>query len=331
MPCMETVAAPIELGRHAAISSKCRKDHAKPLHARTLPPRRGRNRRACGPARLAADTVLSRRRTDHRRPDLARRRRALARRLRHRRSRSGRAVRGDAALVRDRVLERDHRPADHALCARSGGGGHAGGRPRARRRADHRVDRDPAVHPQRAARARRPPARADAGGARRARRRRALPCLRAERYQRGRPRRRRGRALRRADGILARAGGADLPPARRQHRLQGRQCRRFLRALGQGPRLRGDARRRQRDDRRPRAQAGAHHADRSAARHPAEPGHRHAVGERALPASSSSACGSACAPTPSAAPGGRAIAGRIGATTPSCASRRSWRIASCRC
>ena len=173
-----------------------------------------------------------RRRTDHRRPDLARRRRALARRFRHRRSRSGRAVRGDAALVRDRVLERDHRPADHALRARSGRGGHAGGRPRARRRADHRVDRDPAVHPQRAARARRPPARADAGGPRRARRRRALPCLCAERHQRGRPRRRRGRALCRADGILARAGGADLPAARRQYRLQGRQCRAISASAG---------------------------------------------------------------------------------------------------
>ncbi len=132
-------------------------------------------------------------------------------------------------------------------------------------------------------------------------------------------------------GVLARAGRADLPAAREQYRLQGRQCRRFLRALGQGSRLRGDARRRQRDDRRPRAQARAHHADRSAARHPAEPG-RSACRRRARsPASSSSACGSACAPTPSAAPGGRAIAGRTGATTPSCASRRSWRTASCRC
>jgi membrane glycosyltransferase len=35
--------------------------------------------------------------------------------------------------------------------------------------------------------------------------------------------------------------------------------------------------------------------------------------------------------TPSAALGGKAIAGRIGAITPSCASRRSWRIVNCRC
>ena len=66
------------------------------------------------------------------------------------------------------------------------------------------------------------------------------------------------------------------------------------------------------------------------ARHPAEPGDRHAVDQRRSPASSSSACGSACAPTRSAARGGRAIAAPTGATTRSSASRRSWRIASCR-
>ena len=66
-----------------------------------------------------------------------------------------------------------------------------------------------------------------------------------------------------AGGGMARAGRADLPPARAKYRLQGRQYRRFLRALGQGPRFRRHARCRQRDDRRSRAQAGAHHADRS--------------------------------------------------------------------
>ena len=40
------------------------------------------------------------------------------------------------------------------------------------------------------------------------------------------------------------------------------------------------ARRRQRDDGGRGAAAGARHADRSAHRHPAEPGHRHAVGQR---------------------------------------------------
>src|SRR5215510_4733640 len=82
---------------------------------------------------------------------------------------------------------------------------------------------------------------------------------------------------------MARADRADLPSSRAKYRLQGRQYPRLLRALGQGSRLRNHARRRQRDDRRPRAQARAHHADRSGARHRAKPGHRDAFDQRLCP------------------------------------------------
>ena len=76
---------------------------------------------------------------------------------------------------------------------------------------------------------------------------------------------------------------------------------------------------------------GAHDAGPPQDRHPAEPGGRHALGERASPASSSSACATACAPTPWGRPGGWATAARSGATTRWCASSRSTSSATCRC
>ena len=100
-----------------------------------------------------------------------------------------------------------------------------------------------------------------------------------------------------------------------------------------GARLRPDAaaRRRQPDGRRDHRAAGAHHAGASEARHPAEPRRRRAVEPARSPASSSSACATACGPTRWARPGGSAIADRSGAITPWCASRPSASIASCRC
>ena len=80
-------------------------------------------------------------------------------------------------------------------------------------------------------------------------------------------------------------------------------------------------------DRAPRA----HDAGPSQDRHPAEPRRRHAVVERRSRASSSSACATACAPTPWARRGGSAIAARSGATTRWCASSRSTSSAICRC
>src|SRR5580704_4436185 len=71
-----------------------------------------------------------------------------------------------------------------------------------------------------------------------------------------------------------------LPASRGQHRLQGRQRPRFPRALGRRARLDGDARCRQPNDRRRHPASGRHHADRSEARHPAEPRDRHALDER---------------------------------------------------
>ena len=244
---------------------------------------------------------------------------------------AGRAVRGDAAVVRDRLLERDHRPPDHALRARSGRGGHAGGRARARRRADHRLDRDRRVHPQRDPRAGAPASDAADGGDRRARRGAALSRLHPERHQRPGDCGRRGRAIRRTRGRLARPLRRHLSAPHAEHRLQGRQHPRLLRALGHGPRLRARARRRQRDDGGRGAAAGAHHAGRSAHRHPAEPGHRHAVDQRLC----------AHLPVRHAARHAllhdrqRLVAGRLrallGPQRASCGSRRSWRIAICRC
>src|SRR5262249_42509793 len=138
--------------------------YAKPVHARTFRPRWDRHRRAPCPVRMAASAVLSIRRDDDGGADLARRDCTLARGIRDRRPRLGRALRAHPALVRDRLLECDHRLSDHALCPRSSGGGPAGLRSRARRRGNHRIDPNPSVHPQRAARTRRSDARADASG-----------------------------------------------------------------------------------------------------------------------------------------------------------------------
>ena len=109
----------------------------------------------------------------------------------------------------------------------------------------------------------------------------ALPSLCAERHLRPRARRDREPACSPSSPTPGAAASA-LTYRRRehQHRLQGRQHPRLLRALGQAARLRAGARRRQPDDRRRGAAPGAHHAGQSAARHPAEPGHRHAVDQR---------------------------------------------------
>ena len=212
--------------------------------------------------------------------DLAARLRVVGGRLRPRRPAAGPAVHGDAAVDGDRLLERHHRLHHHALRARSGGGGDAIGRARVRARADRVVDRDPGLHPQRAAGARHPPHCTDDRRSDRARRRATVPPLCAERHLRPRARRHREPAVLRARQCLARPHRADLPPPRTQYRLQGRQHPRLLRALGRAARLRAGARRRQPDDRRGRAAPRAHHAGQSAARHPAKPGRRHAVDQR---------------------------------------------------
>ena len=143
------------------------------------------------------------------------------------------------------------------------------------------------------------------------------------------PRKRQFAAL---DGDMARPHRrSPIGGARSNTGFKAGNIRDFCDRWGARPRIRHCARCRQRDDGSRGAAAGAHHAGRSAARHPAEPGDRHAVDQRI------------CAHLPvrhaarhallhaSAAPGGRATADPIGATTPSCGSRRSWRIASCRC
>ena len=164
------------------------------------------------------------------------------------------------------------------------------------------------------------------------RRRRRLQLFRAERHQRSGRRRRRGGRRRGLEGSRPAMPRAHrLPPPRRQHRLQGRQRARLLRALGQGLRADAAARRRQPDVGRADRAPGAHDAGPSQDRHPAEPRGRHALGQRASRASSSSACATACAPTPWARPGGSATAARSGATTRWCASSRSTSSASCRC
>ena len=71
-----------------------------------------------------------------------------------------------------------------------------------------------------------------------------------------------------------------LSPPRGQHRLQGRQHPRLPRALGRPPRLHGHARCRQLHDGGRHPAPGRHHAARSQARHPAEPGDRHADDQR---------------------------------------------------
>ena len=114
---------------------------------------------------------------------------------------------------------------------------------------------------------------------------RALPCLRAERHQQDArsppPRAARFAALAAA---MARPVARDLPAPRRQYRLQGRQYPGFLRALGQRARIRRHARRRQlHDGRRDPAQLVRIMQIDPQARHPAEPGRRHALGQRLRP------------------------------------------------
>ena len=167
---------------------------------------------------------------------------------------------------------------------------------------------------------------------RRHRGRRRLQLLRAERYQRSGSRGGRGGRRRRLEGRRSPIRDRIVYRRRhRQHRLQGRQRARLLRPLGQGLRPDAAARRRQPDVGRPDRAAGAHDAGPSQDRHPAEPGGRHAFGQRVSRASSSSACATACAPTPWARPGGWATAGRSGVTTRWCASSRSTSSATCRC
>ena len=77
------------------------------------------------------------------------------------------------------------------------------------------------------------------------------------------------------------SGGVSPPPP--QRRIQGRQRARFLRPLGRILRADAPARRRQSDDRRYHRADGPHDAGLSAARHPPEPCHGHAVEERFCP------------------------------------------------
>ena len=104
--------------------------------------------------------------------------------------------------------------------------------------------------------------------------------LRAERHQQPRGRGCRGAGGRGLEGRRSRSRPHHLPPPHRQHRLQGRQRARLLRALGRRLRADAAARRRQPDGRRPDRAPGAHDAGPSEDRHPAEPGGRHAVVER---------------------------------------------------
>ena len=110
-----------------------------------------------------------------------------------------------------------------------------------------------------------------------------------------------------------------------QHRLQGRQHPRLLRALWRSARTRHHARRRQRDAGVGHAAAGARDADRPASSASCRRWSSACRRQAHWRASFSSACGSACAPTRSAAPGGRAIAAPIGDTTRCCGCNRSSR------
>ena len=98
--------------------------------------------------------------------------------------------------------------------------------------------------------------------------RRVLPSLCTQRHQQSGDREQRTDVLCGVDLTLARTGRRHLPASCAQHRLQGRQHPRFLRALGQPARFRADARRRQPYDRQRRSASGSHHAGRYRARHP---------------------------------------------------------------
>ena len=160
--------------------------------------------------------------------------RAVARRVRPRRCAAAVLLRADAALDGGRLLECGDRLPDRPLRRRSAADDNSLRRGRSRRRADHGLDRDPALHPQREPAAAGAQPAGDDGRPCRDRRGEPLSCLRAERHQRPAHRR---RPKQQEFAALAaqwqRPPAADLSPARDQHRLQGRQHRRFLRALGQ--------------------------------------------------------------------------------------------------
>ena len=159
-------------------------------------------------------------------------------------------------------------------------GRYPGRRAHARRRADHRVDRDPVLHPQRTAGARDAQSRPDAGRARgRGRGGRFHLYLLSDTNDADDRRGRGGALCGLADAWRDRIAD-HLPAAHRQYRLQGRQYPRFLRALGRGSRIRPHARRRQFHAGRRDPAPGAHHAGRPEARHLAEPRRRHAVDQR---------------------------------------------------
>ena len=85
----------------------------------------------------------------------------------------------------------------------------------------------------------------------------------------------------------------------REHRLQGRQHPRFLRTLGSDVRFRRRARCRQHHDGRRHPAHGADHAGRSRSSASCRASSSGCRRPAPLPACSSSACGSACAPIPS--------------------------------
>ena len=216
--------------------------------------------------------------------DGARHPRARGERARRARHRAARAVPGDAALDRDRLLERRDRFRHHAFCARPRRGvvTPAAGRIRG----DEPITASAAL----------------------------MTCIRNEPPQ---------RVIRNLapmlDGLVAAGVGArfhlyvlsdtsdpetaaaeeasfaDLAAQWRdriaityrrrteQHRLQGRQHPRLLRALGRPPRIRGHARRRQLHAGQRHPAHGAHHAGVAGARHPAGARRRHALDQRLRP------------------------------------------------
>src|SRR5215468_6297144 len=114
-------------------------------HARsTRTPRRGRD--GGGAARVAgapAGAVLCRGGDHHDGPAVAPGRRAVGRRLRCVRHRAARALRGDASVVGDRLLERDDRFFHHALCPEPHRAGVSRGGSCQGRRTDRHADGDP--------------------------------------------------------------------------------------------------------------------------------------------------------------------------------------------
>ena len=200
-----------------------------------------------------------------------------------------------------------------------------------RRCAGDRAHRDPHDDPQRGPGPRLRPRRGGEGEPRRHGAGRRVRLFRPLRHQRRRCRPCRGTRLRGVEGPRRRVRRpAVLPPPHVERGLQGRQPARLLRPLGARLRIHAAARRRQPDGRRDNPAHGAHRTGLAEAGHSAEPCRRRAAASRRSRASSSSACATACGPTPWAARGGRAIAARSGATTRSCASRPSWSIAICR-